>query len=139
MARDLLHNSVREALLKEGWQITHDPLRIPIDGTYLEIDMAGEIILGAERGTEKIAVEVKSFLKKSFMTNFHEAIGQYLDYESALEDFDPQRIVYLAIPLHAFNNPIFQGRFVQKRLKQENAKLIIFEPIKNEIIKWIEN
>ncbi len=139
MARDLLHNNVREALLKEGWHITHDPLRIPIDGTYLEIDVAGEIILGAERGTEKIAVEVKSFLKKSFMTNFHEAIGQYLDYESALEDFDPQRIVYLAIPLHAFNNPIFQGRFIQKRLKQEKAKLIIFEPIKNEIIEWIEN
>lgn len=139
MARDLLHNNVREALLKEGWHITHDPLPIPIDGTYLEIDVAGEIILGAERGTEKIAVEVKSFLKKSFMTNFHEAIGQYLDYESALEDFDPQRIVYLAIPLHAFNNPIFQGRFIQKRLKQEKAKLIIFEPIKNEIIEWIEN
>ena len=63
MARDRLHSNVKEALLKEGWNITHDPLRVPIDGTYLEVDMAGEIIIGAERGGEKIAIEVKSFLK----------------------------------------------------------------------------
>ena len=46
MARDRLHSNVKEALLKEGWNITHDPLRVPIDGTYLEVDMAGEIIIG---------------------------------------------------------------------------------------------
>ena len=139
MARDRLHNNVKEALLKEGWIITHDPLRIPIDGTYLEVDMAGEIVFGAERDGKKIAIEVKSFLKKSFMTNFHEAMGQYLDYKSALEDFDPHRVVFLALPLYAFNNIIFQGRFIQKRIKEEQAKLIIFDPIKNEITQWIEH
>jgi XisH protein len=139
MARDLLHNSVKEALLKEGWHITNDPLRIPIDGTYLEVDMAAEIIFGAERGDEKIAIEVKSFLKKSFMTNFHEAIGQYLDYKSAMEDFEPERIVFLALPLHAYNNSIFQGRFIQKRLREEETKLIIFDPLKQEIVQWIKN
>jgi hypothetical protein len=39
MARDLLHHSVKEALIKEGWNITNDPLRITIDGSYLEIDL----------------------------------------------------------------------------------------------------
>ena len=73
------------------------------------------------------------------MTDFHEAMGQYLDYKSALEDFDPQRIVFLALPLYAYNNAVFQGRFIQKRLKEEKAKLIIFDPIKNEVIQWIEN
>ena len=73
------------------------------------------------------------------MTNFHEAMGQYLDYKSALEDFDPQRIVFLALPLYAYNNAVFQGRFIQKRLKEEKAKLIIFDPIKNEITQWIEH
>ena len=139
MARDRLHNNLKEALLKEGWNITHDPLRVPIDGTYLEVDMAGEIIIGAERSGEKIAIEVKSFLKKSFMANFHEAMGQYLDYKSALEDFDPQRVVFLALPLYAYNHAVFQGRFVQKRLREEQAKLIIFDSIKNEVIQWIEN
>ncbi len=138
MARDLFHQNVREALLKEGWHITDDPLRVPIDGSHLEIDLAAEIVFGAERGDEKIAVEVKSFLSKSFMNNFHEAMGQYLDYRSALEDFDNERTVYLALPTHAYHHTVFQGRFIQKRLREENAQLIIFEPVKNEIIQWIK-
>lgn len=139
MARDLFHYNVREALLKEGWAITNDPLRIPIDGSHLEIDLAAEMVFGAQRGEEKIAVEVKSFLSKSFMNNFHEAMGQYLDYESALEDFDPERTVFLALPLHAYNHSLFQGRFIQKRLREEKARLIIFDPIKNEIVQWIKS
>lgn len=79
MAKDLFHTNVKTALEKDGWKITEDPLRVPIDGTHLEVDLAAEVVLGAERGGEKIAVEVKSFLGKSFMHNFHEAIGQYLD------------------------------------------------------------
>ena len=138
MARDLFHNNVREALLKEGWNITHDPLRIPIDSTHLDIDIAAEILFGAEKGGEKIAVEVKSFLSKSFMNNFHEAMGQYLDYKSALEDFDPERIVYLALPFHAAQHRLYQGQFIQKRLREEEAKIIIFDQSKNEIVQWIK-
>jgi hypothetical protein len=33
MARDKYHFQVREALEKEGWTITHDPLIIPIGTT----------------------------------------------------------------------------------------------------------
>lgn len=138
MAKDLFHDNVREALLKEGWNITHDPLRVPIDGSYMEVDLAAEILFGAERGEEKIAVEVKCFLGKSFMNNFHEAMGQYLDYRSALEDFDPQRIVFLALPFHAYQHRLYQGQFIQKRLGEENANLIIFDQIKNEILQWIK-
>lgn len=138
MARDIFHNHVREALTKEGWYITDDPLRVPIDGSQLEIDLAAEMIIGAERGGQKIAVEVKSFLGKSFMNNFHEAMGQYLDYRSALEDFEPGRIVYLALPNHAYEHYMFKGNFIQKRLREEAAKLIIFDTTKNEILEWIE-
>ena len=28
MAKDLYHNAVRNALIKDGWTITHDPLRL---------------------------------------------------------------------------------------------------------------
>jgi XisH protein len=138
MARDKFHSNAREALVKEGWNITDDPLRIPIDGSYLEIDLAGEKVFAAEREGQKIAVEVKSFLNKSFMADFHEAMGQYLDYRSALEDVEPDREVYLAVPESAFGHYMFQGRFIQKRLKEENACLIIFNSLQNTIIKWIK-
>ena len=138
MARDLFHENVREALLKEGWNITHDPLRVPIDGSYMEVDIAAEILFAAERGEEKIAVEVKSFLGKSFMNNFHEAMGQYLDYRSALEDFDSQRIVFLALPHFAYQHRLYQGQFIQKRLREEEARIIIFDQVRNEILQWIK-
>lgn len=71
------------------------------------------------------------------MHNFHEAIGQYLDYKSALEDFEPDRVVFLAIPTTILNHPVFQGRFIQKRLKEEDVKLIVFDASQNIIVQWI--
>ncbi|MEM1326986.1 MAG: element excision factor XisH family protein [Bacteroidota bacterium] len=138
MARDLFHANAREAIEKIGWTISADPLRLYISDTaYLEVDLAAENILMAVRGEEKIAVEVKSFLKKSFISAFHEAIGQYLDYKSALDDAEPDRMIYLAIPKEAFLHELFQGRFIQKRLKEESVNLIVFDITTNTIIEWI--
>ncbi|MEL6718176.1 MAG: element excision factor XisH family protein [Bacteroidota bacterium] len=138
MAKDLFHSNAREALEKSGWHISADPLRIYISDTaYLEVDLAAENMLMAERGDQKIAVEVKSFIKKSFISAFHEAIGQYLDYKSALADSEPNRIVYLAIPEEAFLHELFQGKFIQKRLREEKVNLIVFDITTNIIIQWI--
>lgn len=136
MAKDVFHENVREALQKEGWTITSDLLRIDLDETYVEIDLAAEMVFAAEREGVKIAVEVKSFLSKSIISDFHTAIGQYLDYFDALEESEPERELFLALPVDAYNHRVFQGRFIQKRLKKENVKLIIFDPLNNTIIKW---
>jgi len=138
MAKDIFHNNAREALQKDGWNISKDPLRIYIsDVDYMEIDLAAEGVFTAEKGEVKIAVEVKSFIRKSFISAFHEAIGQYLDYQSALSDTEPDRTVYLAIPEDAFSTELFQGRFIQKRLVEENINLIVFDVSKNIITEWI--
>jgi hypothetical protein len=67
-ARDLFHQAVRAALEKEGWTITHDPLAIPYGATTLYIDLGAERLLAAERGNERIAVEIKSYLAVPFET-----------------------------------------------------------------------
>ncbi|HKK77111.1 MAG TPA: XisH family protein [Saprospiraceae bacterium] len=137
MAKDLFHSNVKTALEKDGWIISADPLRLYISDTaYLEIDLAAENMLLAEKGHQKIAIEIKSFLKKSFLSAFHEAIGQYLDYESALQDVEPDRTVYLAVPEDTFKNELFQGRFIQKRLREEQVNLIVFDIDTNEIKLW---
>ena len=138
MAKDLFHQNAREALEKEGWEISADPLRIYISKKdYFEIDLAAENVFMAKKGQEKIAVEVKSFIRKSFISAFHEAMGQYLDYKSALADEEPDRIIYLAIPKDAFDNELFQGTFIQKRLREESINLIVFDISTNSILKWI--
>jgi len=138
MAKDLFHENARKALENEGWLISADPLRIYISDTaYMEIDLAAENTFMAEKGDDKIAVEVKSFVKKSFISAFHEAMGQYLNYKSALADTESDRVVYLAIPEDAFHHELFQGKFIQKRLKEESANLLIFDISNNSITQWI--
>jgi hypothetical protein len=64
MARDSFHLTVRKALEKDGWSITHDPYELEIGGPDYEIDLGAEKIFAAQKGPKKIAVEVK-FLPKN--------------------------------------------------------------------------
>ena len=60
-AKDRFHNIVKIALEKEGWKITHDPLTLKVDAvTDLHIDLGAEMLIGAERENEKIAIEKKT-------------------------------------------------------------------------------
>jgi XisH protein len=63
--KDLYHNTVKAALIKDGWIITDDPLSLEIGGRDLFIDLGAERLLIADRDSEKIAVEVKSFISPS--------------------------------------------------------------------------
>jgi hypothetical protein len=65
------------------------------------IDLGAERLLAAERNGEKIAVEIKSFVGSSATTEFSTALGQFLKYQLALEEEQPDRLLYLAIPLDA--------------------------------------
>jgi hypothetical protein len=60
-AKDIYHEVVKNALIKDGWQITHDPLLIRLTKKKLYVDLGAERLIAAERNTEKIAVEIKSF------------------------------------------------------------------------------
>jgi hypothetical protein len=82
-AKDIYHETFVRALEKDGWRITHDPLTLSVGKTDLLIDLGAERILAAERDTERIAVEVKSFLKPSPVQDLKEAIGQYILYQGA--------------------------------------------------------
>lgn len=91
-AKDFFHNTVRHALEKDGWTITNDPLHLRYGLADVYIDLGAEKLLAAERGNEKIAVEVKSFLSGSAISEFHKALGQFLNYRIILESEEPQRI-----------------------------------------------
>lgn len=137
MAKDIFHQQVKNALIKDGWTITHDPLTIRIsEAVKLQIDLAAETILAAERGSEKIAVEIKSFIGDSDISAFHTALGQYLNYRQALEEQDPDRIVYLAIPVETYQD-FFQLPFIQRTLRRFHVKSIVYDPKQEKIEQWI--
>ena len=136
-ALDRYHDVVRDSLDKDGWRITHDPLRLSIEETNVKIDLGAEEILGAERDGRKIAVEIKSFLSASALSDFHVALGQYLNYEYVLEEKDPERILYLAIPLDAYQD-FFVGHFAQQMIRRHNFRIFVFNPRIKVIEKWID-
>jgi XisH protein len=103
-AKDKFHDVVKAALQKDGWQITHDPLVLRVQGIAdLYVDLGAENSIAADRQGEKIAVEIKSFIGTSTISEFHSAIGQFINYRYALELQEPERVLYLAVPLTIYN------------------------------------
>jgi hypothetical protein len=133
-AKDTFHDAVKHALEKDGWIITHDPYFLHV-GVDLTIDLGAEEMFAAEKEGQKIAVEVKSFVSQSAISEFHTALGQYLNYKQALEQEDPERILYLAVPMEAFD-AFFTLYFVQTSLQRHQIKLFVYHPGKEVIVKW---
>ena len=134
--RDLFHEAVKSALQKEKWVITDDPLKVEVGGAKFEIDLGAERLLAAEREGVRIAVEIKTFLSDSPITDYHAALGQFLNYRLALELSDPYRRLYLAVPI-SVHEAFFQREFLQISVERYQIQRIIYDPIKDEIVKWI--
>ncbi len=134
-ARDIFHGAVRRGLEKEGWLITDDPLRIEVGDVEMYVDLGAEQVLAAEKEAEKIAVEIKSFIGKSSISEFHTAIGQFSNYRIALEEKQPKRQLYLAVPLGIYSS-FFELRFIQTVIQRLQIHLIIYDPIQEVILQW---
>jgi len=135
-ARDLFHQIVKTALQKENWQITHDPYGLPTDSFDLAIDLGAEKIIAAQQGETKIAVEIKSFLGASKITEFYGALGQFITYRLALKKLEPERILYLAVPENLYDK-FFATLLVQELIQQNTVFLITYNIEEESIAKWI--
>ncbi|PPJ61676.1 XisH family protein [Cuspidothrix issatschenkoi] len=134
-ARDLFHQAVVNALLKEQWLITHDPLEIQLEETKLKIDLGAERLIAADKGEEKIAIEIKSFASNSPVSDFHTALGQFLNYQIILEETQSERELYLAVPNDTYIS-FFQTRLAKIAVEKYNIKIIVYNPIAEVIVKW---
>jgi hypothetical protein len=135
--KDLYHEPVRRALIKDGWTITDDPFVIQYKELRLYADLAAERPLAAEKSGRKIVVEIKVFGTPSPVTELERAIGQYALYRSALKRMEPERELFLAIA-----EDIYQDFFAQLAIREVMAdygiRLLVFEPTGEEILSWID-
>jgi hypothetical protein len=136
-AKDVFHGVVKIALQKDGWQVTNDPLTLSVGGVNLSIDLAAEKLIAAEREGQKIAVEVKSFLERSSaISEFHTALGQFINYRGALRRLQPERVLYLAVPLTTYKT-FFQLDFPKDMILENQLKMIVYDVEQEVIFKWI--
>jgi XisH protein len=133
--KDLYHDTVKNALEKDGWTV-RDNLPLKVGKRDLFIDLGAEKLLIAERANQKIAVEVKSFIGASPVSDLEQALGQYLLYEDLMRTQYADRLLYLAVRDTVYES-FFQEEIVQIVLESRRLKLLIFDEIEEVIIQWI--
>lgn len=131
-AKDVLDDAVRNALVKDGWTITPDPYAIEFEDAYVFID------LGAERGADRIAVEIKTFPHKSAFADLHPAVGQFVVYRTILDEVAPSRWLYLAVSDESYEK-VFQRPSISILREKLNMSLLVVSLNSEEIAKWIES
>jgi hypothetical protein len=134
-ARDVLHDAVKSALVRDGWTITDDPLHLKVPGRNLYVDLGAERLLAAERGAVTIAVEVKSFLGASDVRDLEIAVGQFVIYERLLRRLDPRRCLFLAVPEDAWTT-VFSEALGQIILGDLDLRVLVVHPDQEVIVQW---
>jgi hypothetical protein len=135
-ARDRYHPHVVDALIRDGWTITHDPLTVRIGVKDMFVDLGAERFLGAEKGARRIAVEVKSFIGPSETRELEVTLGQFVLYGDALARTQPERTLYVAVRRQVYEE-VFEEPMGKMLLDNGRLRLIVFDPDQREVYRWI--
>ncbi|MEE3719007.1 XisH family protein [Tumidithrix elongata RA019] len=135
-ARDLYHDAVKSALIKDNWVILADPYRIKYKDVDLYADLAAERSFAVEREGQKIVVEIKSFVGRSLMTDFHLALGQYKVYQMLLQETAPEYDLYLAIDDITYNN-FFRREGIEYLVRSSQIKIFVVNIDEQEVVQWL--
>ena len=124
-ARDIYHAAAKAALVTDGWTVTAEDYTIPVGRQRIYIDVQAEDdLITAFQGSEKIAVEVKSFISTSAVKNLRDAVGQYVLYRSVLRRLDPERVPYLAIDAETVQT-LFSEPLAEYLVSDEQVRRIL--------------
>ena len=137
MAKDIIHIPVKNAIENGGWTVTNDPYTVQYAEFTMYADLGAERVIAAQRGKERIAVEIKSFVKRSAVQDVRDALGQYVMYRTYLSRIEPERKLYLAVSTRAYND-VFKLKAVQLLVEQFAIALIVVHIEREEIVQWIE-
>lgn len=135
-AKDIYHDNMKRALIKDGWTVTHEQMHLKWGLKDMYVDIGAEKLMAAEKDGRKIGVEVKSFTGHSEMNELEKAVGQYIVYHDVLRKTEPDRELYLAVPEEIFAD-LFEEPIGKLLLENQRFRLIVFDPSREVILKWI--
>ena len=117
MAKDIYHEAVKNALIKDGWTITADPYPLEYEDVELYPDLAVEKFISETQKQRKIIIEIKSFISLSLIKDFQLALGQYIFYRDLIQlAQDEYQEIYLAIKDEIYNS-FFQRKSIKAVVK----------------------
>ncbi|MEH2422320.1 MAG: XisH family protein [Nostoc sp.] len=136
-AKDIYHEAVKNALIKDGWTIIADPYFLQYKDAELYTYFFVEKALLVEQKGRKIVVEINSFISPSPMKDFENTLGQYILYRDILQLANKNYEIYLAIRDTIFDT-FFQRKSIQAVVKRNQIEFIIFNNEREEISLWID-
>lgn len=107
-----------------------------VDDVDFEIDLAAEKLLAADLNGRKIAVEIKSFVSSSNVSEFHTTLGQFLNYRDALEVVEPERTLYLAVRSTVYES-FCRRQFIAGAVNRYRLRLVIYDVQGEVIAQWL--
>ena len=134
-AKDIIHDAVKNALIKDGWIITDDPFTIRYEDATVFADLAAERAIAAAKAGTKIIVEIKSFAGQSAMQELKIALGQYQIYLPFLTELGLEHKLYLAISDVVYDQ-IFQRPSIQLLIKWHRLPILVVNTATEEIVTW---
>ena len=132
-ARDRYHDTVKCALVKDGWTIVDEQVYLSDNVRHVWVDLS----ISRNESETLILIEIKGFERTaSPVEALMAALGQYAVYQAMLEYLAMNNALYLAIPVAAYQG-IFQAPVAQQSMKNLGVKLIVFDPETEEIVSWL--
>lgn len=131
-AKDDFHQTVINALIKDGWVVVREHYPIRIELKRIWIDLHAEKFDGAAA----IFVEIKDFENPIAVETLRDAIGQYVLYRAAIKYAGLQIPLFLAVPQSAFEE-LFSHAIGTIAMQEAEVNLVVFDPEEEVIQKWI--
>jgi len=112
-------------------------LLVPSGDRRLFIDLGAErTTIGAERGGERIAVEIASFVADSPVRDLQEAVVQFVAYRAVLSHADPERVLFLGVPGRVYDSLLSEplGQLVAADVR---LRVLVSDAQQQKVVRWI--
>jgi hypothetical protein len=109
----------------------------PYGDRRLFIDLGAErLLIGAQRESERIAVEIASFVADSRVRDLQEAVGQFVVYRALLAQAEPARLLFLGVPARVYDSVLSEplGQLVVADVR---LRLMVFDAQQQQVVRWI--
>jgi hypothetical protein len=136
-AKDIYHDAIKNALIKDGWRVTADPYPLEYEDIELYPDLAIEKIDSDAKKQRKLIIEIKSFISASLFKDFELALGQYIIYRDLIKFSQSEyQEIYLAIKSTIYDT-FFQRKSVQALIHVNSVSVVTIDVDQEEVVQWI--
>jgi hypothetical protein len=134
-SKDSCTPQVIRALDKEGWGVVKEQYTVALEEHLIFADLLlqrGQ----APLSQRMIILEVKCFTAPSGLSEFYQAMGQYVVYRNALSLTGQTLELYLVVPKGVYDD-LFHWPHVRASVLEVKMKIVVVNLTEEQVVEWI--